>query len=120
MKKKTLKHFLSHQKILLNFLMRPQFFKMKKLPFKVGTDVNTSDNYSVCRNRLKILLNNTFKNKHDLLTKYYHIIKEQAKLYIIEPALSYQLNKTCYLPHRPIIKDDRQSTKIRMLFDASC
>ena len=48
------------------------------LPFKEGTDANISDNYSVCRNRLKNLLNNTFKNKPDLLTEM--IILSKKKL----------------------------------------
>lgn len=49
-----------------------------KLPFKEGTDVNISDNYSVCRNHLKNLLNSTFKNKSNLFTEYDLIIKEQV------------------------------------------
>ena len=46
-----------------------------KLPFKDETDVNLSDNYNVCKNRLKTLLNNTFKNNTNLLSEYDNNIK---------------------------------------------
>ena len=50
----------------------------------------------------------------------YPSLKEQANLNSIEPVIDYQLNKTHYLPRRPFVKGNRQTTKVRMLFDASC
>ena len=90
-----------------------------KLPFKDETDVNLRVNYGVCKNRLETLLNNAFKNNTSLLSEYDNI-KEQAFLNSIEPVIDYQLNKTHYLPHRPAVKENRQPTKVCMVFDASC
>ena len=59
---KTFPHW---QKDAIEFLDATTIFQNGryaiKLPFKKGTDVNISDNYSVCRSRLENLLNNTFK-----------------------------------------------------------
>ena len=60
-----------------------------KLPFKDETNVNPSYNYSVCKNRLKTLLNNTFKNNTNLLSVYDNIMKERANLNTIEPVINY-------------------------------
>lgn len=44
---------------------------------------------------LKLVIIITYKkNKPPLLTEYNHIIKEPAKLGVIEPVLDYKFNKT--------------------------
>lgn len=63
------------------------------------------------------------KLKHDpaLLSNYDNIIRGQLDQGVIEPVPEndYEVRKTCYLPHRPVIDDRRTTTKIRMVFDAS-
>ena len=79
-----------------------------KLPFKYETNVNLSYNYSVCKNRLKTLLNNTFKNNTNLLSVYDNIMKERANLNTIEPVINYQL-KILFRAYNFIIKSITRS-----------
>ena len=55
-----------------------------------------------------------FSNRLILLSEYDNIMKEQANLNSIEPVIDYQMNKTHYLPHRSVVKENRQTTKVRM------
>ena len=120
---KHINDFSPSQKDTLEFFDNTTVFENNryevKLPFKDEADVNLSNNYNVCKNRLKTLLNNTFKSNTNLLSKYDNIIKEQANLNSIEPVIDYQLNKTHYLPHRLVVKENRQTTKVRMVCDAN-
>ena len=88
-----------------------------KLPFKEIHD-DIGDNYVTSKCRLKSLMNK-FKNNDELLIEYDRIIHEQKNLEIIEHAGDYKVNGTHYLPHRPVIREDKESTKVRMVFDAS-
>ena len=90
-----------------------------KLPFKSDHDV-IEDNYSLSLNRLKSLWKK-FKKDDKLFEQCDNIIKEQLELGIIEevPPDVHNVGKTSYLPHRPVIKEDRSTTKVRMVFDAS-
>ena len=89
-----------------------------KLPFKEVAD-QLGDNYLNAKNRLKTLTQK-FKNNNELLIEYDKIINEQRNCEIIEHAPDYKVNETHYLPHRPVIRDSKASTKIRIVFDASC
>ena len=59
------------------------------------------------------------------LQEYNNIIKEQLKLNVAEKVPSSETNNfdqvknICYLPYRPVIKDDRVTSKVRIVFDAS-
>ena len=76
------------------------------------------DNYMLSLNRLKRELN-LIKNKH-LLEQYDDEMKEQLQLGIIEEATTNPVaGEATYLPYRAIIRKDRPTTKIRLLFDAS-
>ncbi|GFX28544.1 DUF1758 domain-containing protein [Trichonephila clavipes] len=51
---------------------------------------------------------------------YQKVFQDWEKLNIIERVPDLELNKEChYLAHRPVIKLDSQTTKIRPVFDAS-
>ena len=88
-------------------------------PFKENFDVVLEDNYLLSKKRLKGTLK-VFKNDHDLLETYDKIIKEQLQFGVIEPAPSSStVGQVRYLPHRPIIRQDKATAKVRMVFDAS-
>ena len=60
-----------------------------------------------------------------MLQEYSKIIKEQLKLNIAEKVPPSETNNfdqvgnIHYLPHRPVIKDDRATSKVCIVFDAS-
>ena len=88
------------------------------LPFKNENPI-LEDNYNLCLKRLKILKRKLDSNKR-LLVEYDNIIKNQFHEGIIEKVTSPPLvGNTTYLPHRPVIREDKASTKIRIVYDAS-
>ena len=55
----------------------------------------------------------------ELYDKYEEIIKEQEKEGIIERTPEKSTAKEFYLPHRAVVKQSEESSKIRIVFDAS-
>ncbi|XP_054713683.1 uncharacterized protein LOC129223142 [Uloborus diversus] len=56
----------------------------------------------------------------NLLENYQNVFKEWENLNIIERVPDSELENKChYLPHRPVIKIDSKTTKVRPVFDAS-
>jgi len=92
-----------------------------KLPFKPDHDP-LSDNFNVSQRRLK---SNVRKLKSSgIYDDYHEVLKEYESEKIIErvpPDEVYKESGTVhYLPHRAVVKEDRITTKIRPVFDASC
>ena len=90
-----------------------------KLPFKDEIE-DVPDNFHVSKNRLLHLQKNLVKDRN-LAHNYEKISEEYLKEGIIE-----RVNKSDrvtenvhYLPHRPVIKNERGTTKTRIVFDAS-
>ena len=48
------------------------------------------------------------------------LTKEQKNLNAVEKVTDYEVGATHYLPHRSVIREDKETTKTRILFDASC
>ena len=89
-----------------------------KLPFKPHCEP-LPDNYKLCKKRLAYLMRKFSKNKI-LKSEYYKIITDYEKRGIIEQvANSSILGKVHYLPHCEVVKEERESTKVRIVFDAS-
>jgi hypothetical protein len=92
-----------------------------KLPFKPDHEV-LPDNFNVCQGRLKSLKSKLVAN--NIINDYDQIFVEYEKGQIIERVPSDQVAKepgqVHYLPHRPVIRNDKDTTKIRAVFDASC
>ena len=89
-----------------------------KLPFKTKHE-QLHDNYQTSKHRLRTL-SKKFKNDPKLLKAYNEIIDEQVNLNIIEKVPESSTAKNVhYLPHRPVVREDRVTTKMRMVFDAS-
>ena len=89
------------------------------LPWK-GDEFSLSDNYSVAIARMKMLIHRLQADK-DLLHKYDEIIQQQIRNNIIEEVDVTKPSETkkYYLPHHPILTPDKETTKIRIVYDAS-
>jgi uncharacterized protein YoxC len=55
----------------------------------------------------------------DLLEKYDKIIKEQLEDGVVERVTGSAQEKEFYLPHKPVVRESAESTKVRIVFDAS-
>ena len=53
------------------------------------------------------------------LKEYDAIIREQLAEGVVEPAPSQPVGKEFYMPHRAVIKESAESTKLRVVYDCS-
>ena len=59
------------------------------------------------------------KKDSEKFEKYDHIIKKQLAEGIIERVTSQPNGKEYYIPHKPVIRENAESTKMRIVYDAS-
>ena len=93
-----------------------------ELPFKDDC-LPIPDNYNLCYNRLKSMHFKLSKTP-DILREYENIIQEQLAAGIIENIpnqSSEELNDedVHYLPHHGVIRKNRETTKLRIVYDGS-
>ncbi|XP_065678959.1 uncharacterized protein LOC136093693 [Hydra vulgaris] len=88
------------------------------LPFKKDHP-SLSDNFDLCIKRFKGLQKKLSKDD-SLLKLYNDIFKEQLQNSIIERVIDKdQFEKVHYLPHQPVLRNDKVTSKVRIVFDAS-
>ena len=92
-----------------------------KSPFRPGHEF-LPDNFSVCEQRLEKLKNRL--TSENLVEKYDEIFKEYEQNNIIEMVPFDEVPKKpgqvyCF-SYRPVLKEDKETTKIRAVFDESC
>ena len=89
------------------------------LPWKESHPI-LQDNYDLCHKRLNGLLQR-LRQDPEQLKQYDSVIREQLDKGVIElvtnPANSN--GKVHYLPHHGVVRDDKQTTKLRVVYDAS-
>ena len=91
-----------------------------KLPFKEHDDL-LPDNFQLSKNRLATLKKRLNKNPQ-LLSDYDQIFKQYEVSGIIQRVSEsddVETGKIHYLSHRPVVRQDKETTKIRAVFDAS-
>ena len=93
-----------------------------KLPWKPSHPI-LPDNFSLSLGRLQSLSKRLRKNP-DVFNQYNEIILEQESEGVIERVNDIehsksQVGKINYLPHREVIKEERSTTKIRVVYDGS-
>ena len=78
------------------------------------------DNYMLCCKRLTGLLKRLNQNPQ-LLLQYDGVIRDQIKQGIVEvvPNPQDSEGRVHYLPHHPVIRYDKETTKLRIVYDAS-
>ncbi|KAL9976468.1 hypothetical protein ACROYT_G013775 [Oculina patagonica] len=92
------------------------------LPFKEEHPV-IPDNYLLAQNRLASSLKR-LKAKPDILQQYDTVIKEQLSSGVVE-MIDKRHEEQClpgtvhYIPHKEVVKEDRNTTKLRVVYDAS-
>ena len=80
------------------------------------------DNYDIAGSRLESLTNR-LKGKPDVLRHYNDVIKEQLEAGVVEKVeYNEQFLNTpgsvFYNPHREVLREDRSTTKLRVVYDA--
>ena len=88
------------------------------VPFKENQPI-LPDKYQLSLNCLKKLKDQLDKRPH-LLNEYLKIFDEYLKLGIIEEVQTQgDTGQVVYLPRKEVVKEDRSTTKLRIVFDAS-
>ena len=78
------------------------------------------ENYDRCYYRLQTLLKRLRSNPY-ILYKYNEITREQEKAGIIQKLANLEpAVQSHYLPHRAVVREEAETTKVRVVFDASC
>ena len=89
-----------------------------KLPFK-GNHALLHDHFDLCKKRLEDL-HARLKQNPDLPAKYNDIFIAQKESGVIEVAPdSCEAGECHYLPRHPVVKETSDTTKVRIVFDAS-
>ena len=83
-------------------------------------EVVLPENYELCLGRLKSLYNR-LKEDPELLQRYDAVIKDQLQKRVIETLVndSEEGNRIHYIPHHAIITPEKDTTKVRIVYDAS-
>ena len=93
-----------------------------KLPFRPDHPP-LPDNEFVCQKRLKSMHGKLVKDE-EVALKYDAVIKQYERERIVERVPDEERYNTSngvhYLPHRGVINEERETTKLRVVFDASC
>ena len=78
------------------------------------------NNYNLSLRRLKGLFRR-MRSSPELLDKYDSVIQEQLNLGIVVPVNEHAdcTNRIHYLPHHVVIRKDKSTTKVRVVYDAS-
>ncbi|CAJ0590328.1 unnamed protein product [Cylicocyclus nassatus] len=91
-----------------------------KFPWK-SNKMELDNNYKIAFSRL-MQLYNSLSSKKDLWEKYCKIIEEQLRKKIVEDVPSKSQSKDCplyYIPHQAVLKPSSNTTKVRIVLDAS-
>ncbi|KAL0818485.1 hypothetical protein ABMA28_008940 [Loxostege sticticalis] len=91
-----------------------------RLPFK-QQNVEFENSKLIAERRLRYL-ESRFNKNESLKKSYAKVVKEYEDLNHMEivPKKEQNGNKSFFLPHHAVIREDRDTTKIRVVFDASC
>ena len=90
------------------------------LPWKNNISGSLPSNFEMCENRLESLILR-LKSKPELLQQYDQIFREQLATNVIEKVPPSEMNAAGahYLCHFGVVRNDRETTKLRIVFDCS-
>lgn len=92
------------------------------LPFKDECPT-IPDNYLLARNRLSSSLKR-LRSKLELSQQYDNVIKEMLNCGVVElvgrsKEVQVRPGTVHYIPHKEVVKEDRTTTKLRIVYDVS-
>ncbi|XP_061729039.1 uncharacterized protein LOC133533965 [Cydia pomonella] len=93
-----------------------------KLPFRDEESTwNNGNSREIAIKRLKALERKFTKDKV-LKERYTEVINEYLQLGHMVPVPNQEISKqrSAYLPHHAVVREDKITTKVRVVFDASC
>ena len=64
-------------------------------------------------------LGNKLQREPNLLARYDDVIQDQLATRIVERVTSEPVGREFYIPHKPVIRESAESTKLRIVYDAS-
>lgn len=92
-----------------------------RLPFRENV-LSLGNSYDIAKRRL-LALERRFANNESLKNDYTNFINEYIHLghkKQVHGNLINENKKVCYLPHHVVVKESSTSTRLRVVFDASC
>lgn len=90
-----------------------------KFPFKPNVD-SIGNSYSVAKSRLESL-ERRFRKDSNLKPKYCEFMREYIELnHMTKVTNESDSTKSFFLPHHCVIKEQSETTKLRVVFDGSC
>ena len=90
-----------------------------RLPWKFPR-IMLPDNQELCQRRLYNLLRR-LQQSPQILAQYNEIIQDQLRqgiVEIVDPSDAGSIGATHYLPHHAVIREDKLTTKLRIVYDA--
>lgn len=92
-----------------------------KLPFNTEEPKSTEGNTREIAMKRLMQLERRFNQNKELKQEYKKVIEDYIYLKHIEEIPTEEINnKSVYLPHHAVIRNDKETTKTRVVFDASC
>ncbi|XP_011701215.1 PREDICTED: uncharacterized protein LOC105457936 [Wasmannia auropunctata] len=90
-----------------------------QLPLKMDPPT-LGESYDTARKRFQAI-ERKLNRDHQLKKKYHEFMEEYLQLgHMSEVEAESPAKQAYYLPHHAVIKDDSTTTKVRVVFDASC
>lgn len=84
---------------------------------------NLHNHYQSCLNRLRMLQKRLLNKSPEVLHEYQGVIEDQFKKGIVEEVTKQKSDCNSpavhYMPHHPVIKRGRSTTKVRVVYDGS-
>ncbi|XP_017840460.1 uncharacterized protein LOC108598354 [Drosophila busckii] len=89
-----------------------------KMPWKIAKE-HLRDTNSVALSRLSRLTNKLMRD-YDKMQEYDDGMRQLLSDSCAEAVSEKSSGNSYYVPHRPVYRDDKETTKMRIDFDASC
>ncbi|XP_042900642.1 uncharacterized protein [Parasteatoda tepidariorum] len=84
----------------------------------LGPPLEMDSNYEVAKRRFDSLENKLNKNP-EILDQYKQIVSEQIKCNIVGNSVNENLNSGYFMPHRAVIRNDKETSRVRIVYDCS-